>query len=600
MSVEKKRILRSVFVRVWSRVSAFYVAGVVLSILVACSSDSHVAGNSAETGSPELAGILVLDDGKPAARARVQCVPEGYDAMTGTDLPAAYSTETDKDGRYYLDSVPDGTYALEAYHVQSGKRLLVRGVMVLEDDSVAVSDTLRAPGVVKLELVDSYNETKVIAVVPGTSIRRETTLRNYHELVVDSLPAGKLDLLIYFDGYYWGSVLDVEVVPGDTLTVVYPSLIEPDVIIPHDSVFFTWVAPLALPGGVDSLNSVVTDIPVALRLTEENCNFDSLQHMTGRWEAVRVSKDGSRSKKLPISFHELATPGYGVESKQAVLWVRVDSLNVTDSLELSYDGLLDPAYASDVFPTNRSYSLVWHFGYAVSPQTDYAEKGYFDGTAFGSVDADAITEGVVGIGVEMDSAGTFYVKESAKMDSTRSVNMSFEEDGYFCFSTWVELDALDKEQTIFEKAKEYALLYIPEKGFVVEIYHVADSSDALDTASYKVSWASGTDGIKAGEWTYVAFSRRAFEQTVFYLNDAKVSASPEQSDWDDSKVTFSLEPSDRSDSLDVRAYFEVGGFTGKLDELMVGGCFHDEAWTYLTYINQKPEVYWPVLVPRNR
>ena len=574
------------------------VAFCAVAFLSACSDGESVAGNSAETGSPELAGILVLDGGKPAAHARVQCVPDGYDVMADAELPAAYSTETDKDGRYRLDSVPDGTYALEAFHEESGQRLLVRGVKVAEDDSVAVSDTLRAPGVVKLELVDSYNERKVVVVVPGTTIRRETTIRNFHELVVDSLPAGELDLQIYFDDLYWSSVFEVEVAPGDTQTILIPSAIEPDVVIPHDSVSFTWKAPLSLPEGVDTLTSSVTDIPIALRLTEENCNFDSLQYITGRWEAVRISKDGSRSKKLPISYHELATPGYGVETKQVVLWVRVDSLNVTDSLELSYDGLLNPAYAFDVFPTNRSYSLVWHFGYAVSPQTDYAEMGDFDGTAFGSVDADAITEGVVGIGIEMDSAGSFYVKSSARVDTTREVNMSFDEDGYFCFSTWVELDALDKEQTIFEKAKEYALLYVPEKGFVVEVYHIADSSDALDTMSYKVSWASGTDGIKAGEWTYVAFSRRAFEQTVFYVNDAEVSASPEQSDWDDSKVTFSLEPSDRSDSVGVRAYFEVGGFTGKLDELMVGGCFRDETWTRLTYLNQKPENYWPVLLGR--
>ena len=31
-----------------------------------CSSNSSTAGNSAETGSPELAGILFLDGGKPA------------------------------------------------------------------------------------------------------------------------------------------------------------------------------------------------------------------------------------------------------------------------------------------------------------------------------------------------------------------------------------------------------------------------------------------------------------------------------------------------------------------------------------------------------
>ena len=35
--------------------------------------------------------------------------------------------------------------------------------------------------------------------------------------------------------------------------------------------------------------------------------------------------------------------------------------------------------------------------------------------------------------------------------------------------------------------------------------------------------------------------------------------------------------------------------SGKLDELMVGGCFRDDTWTRLTYLNQKPENYWPVL-----
>ena len=106
------------------------------------------------------------------------------------------------------------------------------------------------------------------------------------------------------------------------------------------------------------------------------------------------------------------------------------------------------------------------------------------------------------------------------------------------------------------------------------------------------------DGIKAGEWTYVSFSRCAFEESLSYVNDSMVSALPEQSDWDDTKVSFSLEPSDLSDSDDVRAYFEVGGFTGKLDELMIGGCYRDETWTRLTYLNQKPTDYWPVLKAR--
>ena len=573
------------------------MAAAMFAAFWGCSSDDHVAGNSAETGSPELAGILVFEDGSPAAHADVQCVPQGFDVMAGDALPGAFITETDDGGHYRLDSVPDGTYALEAYHPKSGKRLLVRSINVVEDDSVAVNDTLRVPGVLKFEGTGhSFTEGRVgILTVLGTTIRREVVVRN-DEMVFDSLPAGSLELrLFYGDSSEMRLWLQdtVPVAPGDTGTLFVPDPYnyEPDVIIPHDSVVMTFVAPLALPEGTDTLKSVVTDIPIALRLTEDNCNFDSLEHVNyGRFEAVRISKDGNRSKKLPIS-----SADYDRTTKEIVVWVRVDSLNVEDSLEVVYDGLNGPVYARDVFPTNRSYSLVWHFSSSVSPQTDYAEKGYFEGIASGSTDFDAIDKGTVGIGIRLDSAGGFYVKKSAKIDTTREVNMSFDEDGYFCFSLWVQLESLEKEQTIFEKAKEYALLYVPEKGFVVEVYHVADSSVAQDTASYKVSWASGTERIKADEWTYVAFSRRGLERNLFYLNDTEVKAEATRADWDDSLVSFSLEPSDRSDSSVVGAYFEVGGFTGKLDELMVGGCFRDETWTRLTYLNQRPENYWPVL-----
>ena len=579
--------------------SCKYIAPIAVALMAAfwgCSSDDHVAGNSAETGSPELAGILVFEDGSPAAHADVLCVPEGFDVMDDDVLPDAFITEADADGRYRLDSVPDGTYALEAYHPKSGKRLLVRGINVVEDDSVAVNDTLRAPGVLKFEGDEAFTEGRVgILTVLGTTIRREVVASS-DEMVFDSLPAGSLELRIFYgdssDMRLWLQDT-VPVVPGDTETIFVPNPYnyEPEITIPRDSVTMTFVAPLALPEGTDTLNSVVTDIPIAFRLTEDNCNFDSLEHVNyGRWEAVRISKDGSRSKKLPINYDV-----YDRDSKEIVVWVRVDSLNVEDSLEIVYDGLQGPVYAFDVFPTNRNYSLVWHFGYSVSPQTDYAEKRYFEGTAGGSTDFDAIDKGTVGIGIRLDSAGGFYAKKSAKVDTTREVDLSFDDDGYFCFSLWVQLESLEKEQTIFKKAKEYALLYVPEQGFVVEFYHVADSSNAQDTASYKYSWTSGMDGIKAGEWIYVAFSRRAFVQSLFYLNDSQIKAEASRADWDDTKVSFSLEPSDWSDTGDVRAYFEVGGFTGKLDELMVGGCFRDETWTRLTYLNQRPENYWPVL-----
>lgn len=533
------------------------------ALLSACSNDD-VAGNSAETGSPELAGILMLDDGKPAAYAKVQCVPGDYNIIAASEaeqvLPSAFETETDENGNYEFDSIPSGNFSLEAFHQESGQMLLLQNLSAEEDEPLAVNDTLQGPGTVKLLVSDEFRENQGgEAIVIGTTIRRRVSVQN-GKIVVDSLPADTFDLLIYMDNLFPVGFEDIAVQPNKTT-------------VWGDSVTYTFKAPLALPEEIDSLGTVVSDFPLAIRLTDKEITFDSAEAVNGRWEAVRISQDGNRSKKLPIT-----QTYFDASGKEAVFWVSVDSLNVSDSLEIHFDNTMYPAYAKDVFPTNRSYSLVWHFDSGLAPVDDGAEKGYFEGLPTGTVPAD----GVVGRGVELDEGDVIVAENSAIADTSHKVNLVFDMKGYFCFSAWVALDALDKEQTIFEKPKEYALLYVPEKGFVVEIYHVANPADSADTASYKVSWTSGAEGIKAGEWTYVAFSSRALEQIVFYVNGAKVSGSPEKTDWDGSRNSLTD--------------FQVGGFTGKLDELMVGGCFRDDTWTHLTYLNQS--MNWPALQPR--
>jgi hypothetical protein len=241
---------------------------------------------------------------------------------------------------------------------------------------------------------------------------------------------------------------------------------------------------------------------------------------------------------------------------------------------MHFDNTMDPAYAKDVFPTNRSYSLVWHYDSGLDPVSDGAEKGYFEGLPTGAVPAD----GVVGKGAKLDEGDVIVAENSSAADTSRKVNLNYDGSGYFCFSVWVKLDNLEEKQTIFEKSKEYALRYDPEKGFVVDLWVPDTSSDSI-----KYAWVSGTSGIKAGEWVYVAFSRHTTSQSNFYVNDRKIETEPEQIAW--------------TGVRDI-ADFEVGGFTGTIDELMLGSCFRDDDWTRLTYLNQRPENYWPALSAR--
>ena len=544
------------------------------AIFGGCSSDSHIAGNSAETGSPELAGIFLLDNGNPAAFARVHCVPSDFDAASG-ELPAAYSTETDSTGYYSLDSIPAGTYAVEAFHEESGKRFLVQNVNVTEDDSIAVSDTLRAPGSVEIAFNSLIEDgTSAMVTIPGTTILRKVIV-HAQKAIIDSLPTDTLGLRIYIEN----DTLDY----GDVF-VKSDTTVQTLVNYPH--IEYTFVAPLTLPEGEDTLSSFVSDIPLALRLTAENSDIDTLARLQGRWEVVRISKDGKRSKKLPIV-------NSAFDEKEAIFWVSVDSLNVSDSLELSFNNALESGYAHDVFPTNRSYSLVYHFDSGTGIKDD-AEKDYFDGTlSFKGTATETGTEtvanlnadGVLGTSIALDATTSITATNSAKIDSTRKVNLSF--DGkQFCFSLWVNLESL-KQQTIFEKANEYALRYNPDQGFVVEFYHVATEKagdeSATDTASYKQTWTSGTKGIEAGKWIFIAFSKHSIPQTSYFINGTQIKAEETSNDWDGNRELADL---------------KIGGFTGKIDEFTLGSTFRDDSWTRLTYLNQKPEDSWPKLSAR--
>ena len=557
MSVWKCHVARPV----WLCVSAVGLAGVISAFcLTACSSHDTTAGNSAETGSPELAGILVLDGGKPAVHARVQCVPGDYNIIAASEaeqvLPSAFETETDENGNYEFDSIPSGSFTLEAFHQESGQMLLVQNLSAEQDEPLTVNDTLQDPGTVKLLVSGEFRENQSgEAIVIGTTIRRKVSVQS-GKIVVDSLPADTFEIVVYMDGMDPFEFKDVSVKPEETT-------------VWGDSVTYTLKAPLALPDEIDSLGTVVSDFPLAIRLTEKEIAFDSAEVVNGRWEAVRISQDGNRSKKLPIT-----QTYFDASAKEAVFWVSVDSLNVSDSLELHFDNTMNPAYAKDVFPTNRSYSLVWHFDSGLAPVDDGAEKGYFEGLPTGAVAAD----GVVGRGVELDEGDVIVVENSSAADSSRKVNLNYDGSGYFCFSVWVKLDNLEEKQTIFEKSKEYALRYDPEKGFVVDLWVPDTSSDSI-----KYAWVSGTSDIKAGEWVYVAFSRHTTSQSNFYVNDRKIETEPEQIAWS---------------GVREKVDFKVGSFTGTIDELMLGGCFRDDAWTRLTYLNQRPENYWPALSAR--
>jgi len=536
-------------------------SALAVASFVACS-NNDVAGNSAETGSPELAGMLVLDNGTPADFAHVRCVPRGFNARAGQMLPRAFVTDADSNGNYALDSIPPGEYSLEAEHAHSGKVLLVQGLTVEEDGELALNDTLRETGEVKLLVPGVFDEGSTgVATVIGTTILRQVTVVD-GKIVVDSLPAETLDLVVYMNGADSLSFSEVSIEPSETSVV-------------GDTLQLFFRAPLALPAGVDSIG-VSTDIPFSLHLDSTSCDIDSLYRLSGRWEAFRVSPDGSRSQ-LPI-----ADPVYEQEPKSIAFWVRVDSLNVDDEIELMLNTAKDASYAKDVFPTSRAYRAVYHFETVQSPLANDAEKSVTEGEFTKA----SVVDGVIGNAVSFSGAGSVVTVEGSNDVDGNPVGI-FERNfaDAMSFSLWVRLDAMDKRVTIFTKGEtQYNLKYAPDSGFVFSMYHEPEAVKldtagklASDTSSYRLYFATGDSLVKKDEWTFISFS---YSGGVARLLVNGMASRPlgEREAWNGTR--------------DKSGVFTLGGFEGAVDEFFFAAGGQGAEWMTATYLNQSRN--WPL------
>lgn len=556
-------------------VAVFFVVSLVLS---ACSSESSYAGgNSAETGSPELAGVLVLADGNPARHARVNCVPHDFNMAKSGSLDETFMTVADSQGFYAFDSVPGGAFSLEAVHDESGNRLLVRDV---PQDVHTLDRTLEQPGVAVIPAgLEAPDSSVVLVTSPGTTILRKAMVIGGN-VFVDSLPKSDLELHVLFDSEE--VVLEqISIVPGDTVWIAEKAEDGLDSLQPADTAaqepaVFTYVAPLALKeGGRPGLDSL-DDFPMAVRLNLAQDEMDSLDKLTGRWEAYRISANGVRSSALPISL-SAKDNDFG----QMVFWVSLDRMNLDDSLVLVFDSSKEPAFANDVFAKSKRYSVVWHFDDGLF--TTAAEQGLY---SFESPNVKG--EGVVSNGAAF---GDVFPSLSSSLASDSGVVQNLDIDPYnkFFVSLWVRIDDINKEQVIFTRGDSaYTLSYVPGMGFVADLYHKA-TMEGDDTNSFYWRFISGDSVVRAWSWTHVGISAHGINGGL-YVNGALV-AFGDIWDWD----------GQRNEDADFCFGHDCNGerpLVGAVDEFVLGGLDRDESWFYLSYLNQRSEDYWPVFMRR--
>ncbi len=534
-----------------------------LALLAGCSSDGNVAGNSAETGSPELAGVLYLDNGAPASFARIRVVGSEFDYYHGDDLGDVTEVVADSSGAYSFDSLPSfskGGFSFEAFHEESGKRLLIQGLSLADADSLVVQDTLQNPGFAQLS-VEHVFKTDVEGLKGNATIVGTTYLQNVvveNGLVqVGSLPAGQQSVVIHLfaDDTLQVKFEALEIFAGDT--VVFDTVPNP--------VRLSFAAPLKFPEGVnlpDSVAARLTDVPMAFRMDSSVLDFEGIAGLmgeNGRFEAYRINANGELSKTLPISIAR-----FDETAREAVFWVRLDSLNQSDSVIVTFNSEKPALYATDVFPTNGSFLTVWHFEEGAQTLTDAAENRLSSDGVPKNV---KVVDGVVGRAFEFDGTASVTVESSADGE------LNFSADT-MSFSLWVRLDEVGSAETrtIFSKANQYGFYYDPADGYVVCILEDAD------TALYAHTYRSGDSLAVAGVWTHIYFQRRGAMEEL-YVNGNLVPQGE----------TVAETSEKRSESAD----FVMGqGFKGAIDEVSFGNGFHYGEWVSALFYNQNPTKTW--------
>jgi len=532
-----------------------------------CSSQDRAGGNSAEVGSPELAGILTLPDGSPAAAALVACVPKHFLVNANDSLPLQSRTLSDSLGEYRMDSLPVGTCALEVYDPASGMRLYVPGLVLDSGSHYMQNQVLKLPGSVRIG-VDLPDGDSVVVLIPGTDIRRVLEVK-FGSVFVDSLPAGILE--------------GVFIVPahGDTLKVDSALSVQPGQELSVETIPI--VVQLEVPLRTDALGILLQDtlfgFPLLVRLHAGNWDFGVLTPAAG---LLRIAKKG-RAKDLPFRIAR-----WDAEAKAAEIWVRIDTLlpnSASQALTMSWSEgtpTTPSTLAPLPFSSEDGYVASWHFDEGATTATDAGSLG-FDGTVSGV----AVSAGAIGNAFYFDGHHGTYV--SIPGSASGPFNFGFSDS--MCISAWVNMELANTSRFIWGKgAYQYHLKFQYPSGWLVE------TNDA-STPSYRYVLNAPMDSVvEKGNWVFLTVVQKGTHME-FYHNDSLA----------DSTASVGLSAVQRYEG----SAFEIGrsvlpdgsvgqSFLGSIDEVQVSRVPRSQEWVRLQYYNQRPKSYWPDLVTNLR
>lgn len=525
-----------------------------------CSDHRSAGGNSAESGNPELAGVLTTASGAPVVRARVSCVPADFNALVDV-LDSSRQTLTDSLGTYQFAVLPPGICALEAYDSASGQRALVSSLQIVDDTTLTVNQELSSPGIVRFGVSGLADGVQGWVVVPGTTIKRPVEVK-FGSIYVDSLPAGEVGPLWFYREAADSVALadSCEVVSGTTQRVN----VEP--------LHFSMRIPLNTTTAACNLTEKLEGFPLALKLDSSDLDFVAISPAEGR---LRIW-NGDSTKILPMQVGR-----WDAVVAKAQLWVRLDSLlpqNADQNLILVWDeeAVADDVAAGDVFTSADGFVAAWHFDDHVNTFGDMGPNGLHGDPVAVTTDA-----GVVGQGLFFDGRSSYV---SIPGSEAGPLNIGYLDTAVF--SIWVKIESAITSRFIFGKGTyQYYLKFLYPESWLFE---VNDEQELAYRHWYRVPFDTTQDSQRWWHLTVEQLGAKA----RFYRNGELITETASTGLNPDSLSRYTgstfeigrrLFPNDSGDQF----------FHGILDELHVSDRERSSEWVRLMYLNQKPEDYWP-------
>lgn len=333
------------------------LAFAVLLICTGCGTD-RVAGTSSETtNTAALTGQVRTPDGLPAGEARLTLRPEAYlaDTSGAPRMPerGAADLKTDSLGRFRIDSLPPGTYALS---FREGGESPLAGLIRVRLTGDAREGDLGAlqlqPGATLAGRIEPPAGAGARAYVQLAGLERMARGDDSGRFRLEDVPAGMHRLR------FIGSspALDPEfrtisAAPGESLdvgTIALSSFEGED--------YSRWPSSRRIhfdAGTLDSLSDAVTDFPLLVRLDSSSLNFATVEPASLRF---------SDPEGKHLRYHVQA---WDTVARRGEVWVALESVpagaaGFAVTLHWGLPGAHDWSDAASVFGAGQGFAAAWH------------------------------------------------------------------------------------------------------------------------------------------------------------------------------------------------------------------------------------------------